>query len=182
MRRRVLLAVAIVLPGLMLGRPAGAAAALPPPKPDSAPAKAKAAVRELLAIAAGTHDEPLRIRTAALDTLGLLAPKQDPPTTSLLVSGLKGLLQTPPRNESERAFFVWHAVQALGRVGPPAIEALPDLVRAKGLDPVVNAAIDDAIRSVATPAAGPATGPPPKRTRGTRPGEEKGPEKPGLDW
>ncbi len=130
----LLVAVSFLAPGADGAKPAG-------PDTISWP---------LLAVARTINLDP-RSRLAAIDSLGKLGPR-----AAGAVDGLADILKNPlvdptaagAGTEDVKLLLMQHAAQALGLIGPAAIKALPELALAKGKNPAVDKAVDEAVEAI----------------------------------
>jgi HEAT repeat protein len=94
------------------------------------------------------NDKNLLTRTAAVDALGKLKVKNKKD----LAKELSGLLSdtTPEKLQSDNdaVVFATHVVQALGGLGPDAQDELPRIVKVKGYEASLNAAVDTAVQAI----------------------------------
>ena len=87
------------------------------------------AVSKLSAIAA-QNSNTVQVRLNAIKSIGLIGANSDHSVTTL-----NWLLSARDTAEFETNVYILQVADALGRIGPPAIEAVPELVKAKGIDP-----------------------------------------------
>jgi hypothetical protein len=102
------------------------------------------------------NNKDLRVRAAALGALNSLSTKDGKAAKALKV-GLKGFLTKPPVSDYDRAFLPY-VIKALGKMGAPARDVLPDLAELKGIDVNMDKAIDEAVSFILKPQASPAKG------------------------
>jgi hypothetical protein len=140
MRNSILLAVAMVMVICARGWAEG-----PPPPGEKETAKAaKDVLNRLTALV--TRDNPLVVRLSALDALSQLGAKEPD-----VVKALQEWLKDPPGKPEQKEFVRPYVIQALARVGAPAVAALPDLLEIKGRDSTLDTAIDAAAQAIAKP-------------------------------
>ncbi len=129
--------------------------------PQANPTDAYDTVVLSLASIANEEDAPLPVRLNAIKSIGMIGTK-----SLYSVNRLKGLLsyaQDAPEfwgghNDYARNAYAQQLVTALGQIGPPAREALPELVSTKGFDPVLIPSVELAMNAILTEK--PATTPP----------------------
>jgi HEAT repeat protein len=122
---------------------------------DSPSAQSASADQQLvlrLFLIASDIQQDVQVRSVAVDQLGTFG--------ALAVPSLKRSLSAPCMRlkapSEEKTFFVYHVVTALGNIGPPARETIPDLVNARNINRELDGAIDMALAAIqkpATPAA-----------------------------
>jgi hypothetical protein len=134
MRKRILLAVAVLLVPCAAGRGA-----------DPVPSDGQLALAYYGIAEAST--ETVQARIAAIDQLGKLGPK-----VPVAVLALRGFLHTPPPDMAKNETLMQSVVKALGSCGPAAREALPDLVKAISTYPKLSKDIEDALALIGKPA------------------------------
>src|SRR6516165_9476717 len=101
-------------------------------------------VKDLVAVFKDPKNLP-EVRTSALRALGALGwPGK------AAVPDLIKLLDDPEEKKGAREVLgpYYHAIQALGRIGPGARDAVPTLVRAKGIAAAYDQAIEGALENI----------------------------------
>jgi HEAT repeat protein len=135
MKKSFLLAFAVLLGASAVGRAADGGDKL---------------IGDLVAVFKDPKNTP-EVRTTAIRAL---EPLGWPGRSGVPV--LVKFLDDPDEKKAAREVLgpYYQAIQVLGRVGPSAREAVPTLVRAKGIAPTYDQAIEIALENILTPAAG----------------------------
>jgi hypothetical protein len=132
-------------------------------------------VAERLIDVAKGKNEPLLVRTNALDILAKLSKAKRAPSLKkdaaampagpasvnpdpgaakpdpAILAALTDFLKKPPVKDYEKDFFLLHVVEVLGAIGPDARDALPELARIRSTDYTLRNAIADAEQSITQP-------------------------------
>jgi HEAT repeat protein len=119
-----------------------------PPKDDDL------AMIDALYKTAANEKTPLLARASAVEALGKLRIK-DGKAAVRQRSALQGFLNDANLKklafDDDAVFFTIHVVRALGNLGPRARAALPDVVKARGYEANLNAAVAVAVQALQAP-------------------------------